>query len=106
MIEKLGHVVVEATNGHEAVKTAVEQNPDVVLMDLRMPQVDGLQATGALRAISHFSHFNQLPVIAITAFPESLSKEKAFAAGCDAYLRKPFDLAELAGALNRFLRAP
>jgi two-component system sensor histidine kinase TorS len=100
MLEKLGHKVVEAGNGHQAVKTALDQNPDVVLMDLSMPEVDGLQATGALRAIAHFSHFSQLPIIAITAYPETLSRDKALKAGCDRYLRKPVDLADLAQVLN------
>ena len=96
--------MVEAANGREAVKTAVDHKPDVVLMDLSMPEVDGLQATGALRAISHFSHSNQLPIIAITAYPETLSRDKAFKAGCDGYLKKPVDLVILAGALVRFAR--
>jgi len=104
LLERLGHKVVEAANGREAVKTAVDHKPDVVLMDLSMPEVDGLQATGALRAISHFSHSNQLPIIAITAYPETLSRDKAFKAGCDGYLKKPVDLVNLAGALVRFAR--
>ena len=94
MIERLGHRVIEATNGKDAVKTALDYNPDLVLMDLGMPEVDGLQATAALRAISNFKDY-----------PETLSVDKAFKAGCDAYLRKPVDLADLGAALRRFLRA-
>ena len=71
-------------------------------MDLSMPEVDGLQATGALRAIAHFSYFNHLPVIAITAHPVTLSKDRAFKAGCDGYLQKPVDLSDLAVTLQRF----
>ena len=94
MIERLGHRVIEATNRKDAVKTALDSNPDLVLMDLSMPEVDGLQATAALRAISNFKDY-----------PETLSVDKAFKAGCDAYLRKPVDLADLGAALRRFLRA-
>ena len=65
----------------------------IVMMDLSMPEVDGLQATAALRAISNFKDY-----------PETLSVDKAFKAGCDAYLRKPVDLADLGAALRRFLR--
>ena len=97
MIERLDHRVIEAANGKEVVKTALDSNPEVVMMDLSMPEVDGLQATAALRAIS-------LPVIGITAYPETPSVDKAFRAGCDAYLRKPVDLADLGAALRRFLR--
>ena len=96
MNERLGHRVVEAAHGKEAVQVALDSNPDLVLMDLSMPEVDGLQATAALRAIS-------LPVIGITAYRETLSVDKAFRAGCDAYLRKPVDLADLGAALRRFL---
>ena len=104
MIERLGHRVIEATNRKDAVKTALDSNPDLVLMDLSMPEVDGLQAAAALRAISNFKDMNHLPVVGITAYPEPLSVDKAFRAGCDAYLRKPVDLADLGAALRSFLR--
>ena len=93
MIERLDHRVIEAANGKEVVKTALDSNPDLVLMDLSMPEADGLQAAAALRAISNFKDY-----------PETLSVDKAFKAGCDAYLRKPVDLADLGAALRRFLR--
>ena len=105
MIERLGHRVIEATNEKDAVKTALDSNPDLVLMDFSMPEVDGLQAAAALRAISNFKDMNHLPVVGITAYPETLSVDKAFRAGCDAYLRKPVDLADLGAALRSFLRA-
>src|SRR4051812_20650468 len=101
MIEKLGHQVVEARNGMEAIKASLEHKPDVVLMDLSMPAVDGLQATGAIRTFSQFPR--QLPIIAMTAFPKIVSEEKAFQAGCDAYLQKPFDLDDLAAVFKKFL---
>ncbi|PYS01118.1 MAG: hypothetical protein DMG16_13985 [Acidobacteria bacterium] len=104
MNERLGHRVVEAAHGKEAVQVALDSNPDLVLMDLSMPEADGLQATSALRAISSFRDVNHLPVIALTAYPETLSVEKAYQAGCDGYLQKPVDLTDLDAALRRFLR--
>jgi len=74
-------------------------------MDLSMPEVDGLQATTALRAISVIKEMSHLPVIGITAYQETLAVDKAFRAECDAYLRKPVDLADLGAALRQFLRA-
>jgi len=65
MIERLDHRVIEAANGKEVVKTALDSNPEVVMMDLSMPEVDGLQATAALRAISNFKDY-----------PETLSVDK------------------------------
>jgi two-component system cell cycle response regulator DivK len=100
MVEKLGHQVIEATNGKEAVSATIDHKPDLVLMDLSMPVADGLQATAAIRAISQYPR--QLPIIAMTAFPETLSEEKAFEAGCDGYLQKPIDLDDLVGVFKRF----
>jgi CheY-like chemotaxis protein len=102
MIEKLGHKVLEARDGSEVVKSALEQNPDLILMDLRMPDVNGLQATRDLRAISHPRHIRNVPVVAITAYPETLSINEAFKAGCDAYLQKPITSLDLAAVFLRF----
>ncbi len=75
-------------------------------VDSSMPEVDGLQATAALRSISNFRDVNHLPVIAMTAYPETLSLDKAYSAGCDGYLPKPVDLTDLDGVLRRFLSTP
>jgi CheY-like chemotaxis protein len=104
MIERLGHEVIEAQNGREAVMSVVDNHPDIVLMDLSMPEVDGLTAAAAVRKLSHCSRCEQLPVIAISAYPETLSAEKALKAGCNGYLRKPVDLADLSGVIERFGR--
>jgi CheY-like chemotaxis protein len=98
MLEKLGYEVGEATNGRDAVEMAIDYKPDIVLMDLSMPGVDGLQSIAAIRAISQFPR--QLLIVAMTAFPEILSQEQAFKAGCDAYLQKPFGLEELSSAFK------
>ena len=63
MLEQLGHQVIEATNGKEAIRVAIKQNPEMVIMDLSMPEVDGFQATSALRSIRNF---NRIPILAIT----------------------------------------
>jgi len=99
MIERLGHHVIEATNGKEAVQATVDHNPHCVLMDLALPGVDGLQATAALRAISSFK--GRLPIIAMTAFQADFSQEKAFDAGCDGYLQKPIDFDDLREAFKK-----
>ena len=99
MLEKLGHNVLEAANGMQAIQAAITFRPDCILMDLSMPEVDGLLATAALRRIVPFQC---VPIVAITAHPEELSREKAVAAGCDGYLRKPFAPQDLAAVLDRF----
>src|SRR5687767_13101674 len=84
LLESLGHTVVEAADGKQAITAALKYRPDLVFMDLNLPVVDGFQAAGALRAISTFEN---LPIIAMTAHPETLSKQKALEAGCDRFLQ-------------------
>jgi two-component system, cell cycle response regulator DivK len=102
MLEKLGHKVIEATNGKEALKLAIKQSPEIVIMDLSMPEVDGFQAASALRAIKNFS---RTPILAITAYPKSHWQDKAEDAGCDAFLQKPFTHEDLSAALDKLIAA-
>jgi len=102
MLQKLGHHVIEATNGKEALRIAIKQNPEVVIMDLSMPEVDGFQATSALRSIKTF---RRTPILAITAYPESHWQDKAEDAGCDALLQKPFTHADLSAVLDKLIAA-
>jgi two-component system, cell cycle response regulator DivK len=102
MLEKLGHKVIEATNGKEALKVAIKQNPEMVIMDLSMPEVDGFQATSALRSIKNFS---RIPILAITAYPKSHWQDKAEDAGCDAFLQKPFTHEDLSAILDKLIAA-
>jgi CheY-like chemotaxis protein len=98
MLEALGHEVVEATNGKEAIKVAIKNSPELVVMDLSMPEVDGFQATSALRSIRNFS---KTPILAITAYPPSHWRDKAEDAGCDGFLQKPFSHEDLSAALDK-----
>jgi CheY-like chemotaxis protein len=102
MLEKLGHQVIEASNGKEALKLAIKQNPQIVVMDLSMPEVDGFQATSALRSIKSFS---RTPIVAITAYPKSHWQDKAEDAGCDAFLQKPFTHEDLSAVLEKLILA-
>jgi CheY-like chemotaxis protein len=102
MLEKLGHQVVEATNGKDAIKVALKHTPELIIMDLSMPEVDGFQAASALRSIKTFS---QVPILAITAYPKSLWRDKAEDAGCDGFLQKPFTREDLSAALDKLIAA-
>lgn len=99
MLEELGHAVIEASGGREAIKLAALSPPDTILMDLGMPDIDGLATVAALRTISPLKN---VPVVAVTAYPHLVSREKAIAAGCNAYLQKPLSLASLAMVLELF----
>ncbi|HYR89375.1 MAG TPA: response regulator [Terriglobia bacterium] len=99
MLEKLGHTVMEAEDGRQAVYAALAHRPDCILMDLSLPDVDGVLATAALRRIFPL---RDTPIVAITAFPKDLARDKALAAGCNAYLEKPFSLEALSAVLHGF----
>ncbi|CAN5309685.1 response regulator [soil metagenome] len=92
LIETYGYQVVEAADGIEAIKQVKQQHPDLVLMDISLPFVDGLTAT---RAIREFEKIAELPIIAITAFGKNYY-DRAIAAGCNDLIDKPvnFDLLE------------
>ena len=89
--------VIEAADGREAVETALVAHPDLILMDLNLPHMDGLAATERIRA---HSELDAVPIIAVTAFDTYGIREAALEAGCQQYLLKPL----MPGALERALR--
>jgi len=99
-LEGLGYSVLEATNGQEAVDIAERENPDLILMDLVLPILDGIAATQRIRQQANLEH---VPIVAVTAYPMSYTHVKAFAKGCDEYMAKPIDMTELANLVNRYL---
>ena len=100
-LEILGYGVLEASNGQEAVEIADREHPDLILMDLDLPILDGIAATQRIR---QQSHMEGVPIVAVTAYPMSYSRVKAFAKGCNEYMAKPIDMSELANLVNRYLR--
>jgi signal transduction histidine kinase/ligand-binding sensor domain-containing protein/DNA-binding NarL/FixJ family response regulator len=98
--EGTAHRLVQATNGREAVALAEQHRPDVILMDMRMPDLNGYEATALLKANPAL---NAIPVIAVTA--SSFREEEARARRlCEGFIRKPFNRAELVAELSRFLK--
>lgn len=92
VLRKKGHVVDVAQNGFEAIEMATQRNYDVILMDLQMPQIDGFQATAAIRALPGRQ---RTPIIALTAHAMPGDRERCLAAGMDDYLAKPLDVRNL-----------
>jgi two-component system cell cycle response regulator DivK len=87
-----GFQFYEADNGHEGIELARTNPPDIILMDISMPDMDGLTATGILKSLPELSH---VPIVALTANAMQGDKEKTLAAGCDGYIRKPVDVDKL-----------
>lgn len=102
MLGKYGHTAYTADNGQEAIEMFQEHPVDIVLMDVQMPGMSGLEATLAIRAYEA-ELGTHVPIVAITAHALSGDAEKCLAAGTDAYLRKPVNLVELMALLRRLI---
>jgi CheY-like chemotaxis protein len=100
LLEMSEFYVVEAVNGEEAVHRAEDELPDVILMDLSLPVVDGLGATRRIRKLPRMS---RVPIIAVSAHDTADFHSEALAAGCDAYITKPIDFAELEDLIAKLL---
>lgn len=99
LLEAYGYQVIEAADGIEAVDRVKQQHPDLVLMDISLPIVDGLTAT---RAIREFDGKTKLPIIAVTAFGKNYYK-RAIEAGCNDLIDKPIDFDVLEPILHQYL---
>lgn len=100
LLEMSGYRVVEAVNGREAVALADQEKPQIILMDLSLPFIDGLAATRQIRKLPELSH---VPIIAVSAHDTADFHSEALAAGCNAYITKPINYPELEEAVNRLL---
>ena len=91
-LKRRGFEVVLATDGQQAVDKARSERPDIILLDMNLPIIDGWTAAGMIKAAPESAH---VPIIALTAHAMSGDREKAVAAGCDDYHPKPVDFARL-----------
>jgi two-component system, cell cycle response regulator DivK len=104
LLEMRGYRVVTAANGHEALANAERERPDLILMDLRMPLLNGLATTRQLRQHTD-ARLRQLPVIALSAYDPAQHRAVAIAAGCNDYVTKPIDYDRLEKLIETFLPA-
>ena len=99
-LQRRGYMVVRAADGQEAVEMAARERPDLILMDVSLPVMDGLEATRRIRA---HAEIQATPIIALTAHAMSGDREKAMEAGCDDYDIKPIELDRLLGKIETLL---
>ena len=99
VLQHAGYEVLEARTGEEGVEVAASSEPDLVLMDLQLPGIDGMEALRRLRA----SERRSVPVVAVTAFAMKADRERAFAAGFDGYVEKPISVRALPRQVQGFL---
>lgn len=104
-IEAIGHTLVGMPNGIDGLKKAVEINPDLILLDINLPDIDGYEVARRLRG-SVKPTLAYTPIIAITANALKGDAEKALASGCDVYMSKPINIRELWARVEAFVPAP
>jgi two-component system cell cycle response regulator DivK len=95
-----GYEVVEVEDGEQALGAAAAHHPDLILMDIQLPLMDGYEAT---RRIKADPALRAIPIIVITSYALSGDEEKARAAGCDAYVAKPYSPRDLIAKINAYL---
>jgi len=100
VLSTAGYHLIEALNGMEGVRLAQSERPDLILMDIQLPVIDGYEATRRIKAIPGL---NSVPVIAVTSYALSGDEAKARAAGCDGYVAKPFSPRMLLARVRQYL---
>jgi two-component system, cell cycle response regulator DivK len=103
LLQFRGYRVVEVSDGTQALSAAEREQPDIILMDVQLPGVSGLELARRIKARADLRH---IPIVAVTSFALSGDDKKAFAAGCDAYVAKPYEPRELVKLIQRLLPPP
>jgi two-component system, cell cycle response regulator DivK len=100
LLTAAGYDLLEAVDGEKGVAMAKREKPDLILMDIQLPQIDGYEATRRIKADPALRH---IPIIAVTSYALSGDEEKTRAAGCDAYIAKPFSPRQLLAKVRELL---
>ena len=100
LLQVSGYSTIEATDGKQGVELAKAKKPDLILMDIQMPEMDGLEATRILKVDATTSN---TPVLALTSYAMKGDEERILEAGCDGYLAKPFNIQELLKTVAEYL---
>lgn len=103
ILEKLGYRIIEAENGIEVLKILETENPHCILMDIQMPEMDGIETTKLLRDRKKYGNKSDIPVIALTAYTLPEDREKIKAAGLDDFISKPVNMDYLIKSITRFV---
>ena len=101
LLTNAGYEIVQAENGEEAVKAAAAQRPDLILMDIQLPLLDGYEAT---RRIKADPALRAIPIIVVTSYALSGDESKARAAGCDAYITTPYSPRAILAKIREYVR--
>lgn len=100
LLENSGYHVLRADNGREAVLAAQNERPDLILMDIQMPEVDGYEAARRIKAEPHLAH---IPIVAVTSYAMAGDREKAEGIGFAGYIEKPIATETFISEISRFI---
>jgi len=101
LLEKNGYEVITAEDGLEAIEKAKMEKPNLILMDMQLPEMDGFEATRRIKGIPELSH---IPIVAVTSYAMVGDKEKALATGCAGYIEKPFVPETFVSEIEKYLQ--
>jgi two-component system, cell cycle response regulator DivK len=100
ILEKMGHKVIAARTGEEGVELALQERPDLILMDIQLPGINGLETTRRIRASKKSG---DVPIIALTSYALVGDREQALSAGCTGYIEKPINPETIMGEIEKHL---
>ena len=100
ILEKNGYEVVEARDGSKGVELAIQEKPDLIIMDIQLPDIDGLEATKRIRSSETDG---EIPIVALTSYAMVGDREKALAAGCTGYIEKPINPDTFISEIKKYL---
>ena len=101
ILTKSGYEVIKCGTGEEAVETAVKEKPDLVIMDIQLPGIDGLEATKRIRVSEADGN---IPIVAVTSYAMSGDKERVLAAGCNGYIEKPINPETFLAEVQKYIK--
>ena len=100
ILKKSGYKVIEARDGARGVESAIKEKPDLIIMDIQLPDIDGLESTKRIRASEAGS---DVPIIALTSYAMTGDREKALDAGCSGYIEKPINPETFVAEIEKYL---
>lgn len=100
LLTSKGYRVIEVEDGHEGIRQTIEHHPDLILMDIQLPGLDGYEV---IKRIKTDSNIHNIPIIAVTSYALSGDSQKAFDAGCDGYVAKPYSPKKLLSIIEETL---
>ncbi len=104
ILKKNGHEVIEARSGEEGVELAIKEKPDLILMDIQLPGIDGLEATRRIReSEAEAEAEEEVPIIALTSYAMTGDRDKSLAAGCTGYIEKPINPNTFMSEIEKYL---